>query len=60
MEMDRNMVESIRYEIERLKRENATMRQEIEQKILKNNIYIVALEKLIEDHNDIGGNDDRE
>ena len=46
--MDRNLVEVVRYEIERLKRENAEMRQQVEQEISKNNIFIEALEKYIE------------
>lgn len=46
--MDRNLVEVVRYEIERLKRENAEMRQQVEQAISKNNIFIEALEKYIE------------
>ena len=47
--MDKNIENIIRQEIERLKQENATMRKQVEQEINRNDIHILALEKLLKE-----------
>ena len=48
--MDNNMKSVICQEIERLKKENEKMRQQVEQEINRNSIHILALEKLLEEN----------
>ena len=50
MEIDKNVENIIRNQIEILKRTNAKMRQEVEQEINKNTWLIYALEKLLGEH----------
>lgn len=50
MEMDKNVENIIRDQIETLKRTNAQMRQQVEQEINKNTWFIYALEKLLDEH----------
>lgn len=49
MEIDRNVENMIRGQIETLKRTNAEMRQQVEQEINKSTLLIYALEKLLEE-----------
>ena len=48
--MDKLIKEIAQQEIERLEKENATIKQQVEQEINKNNIYILALTKLINEN----------
>ena len=48
MDIDKNIGNLIREEIEKLKQINATMKQQTEQEINKNNLHIYALEQLLE------------
>lgn len=50
MEIDKNVENMIRDQIETLKRTNAKMRQQAEQEINKNTWLIYALEKLLNEH----------